>query len=107
MTKQYQGYYILDIQGKEEGIKEATTQIEKLIKELSGEVLDIQKLDRRKFERVAGHLDSGFYVRIDFKVDGQKLASLREKLSIDNKIYRQFYFQAPARSSKEQAFVPA
>jgi small subunit ribosomal protein S6 len=103
---QYEAIYILDIQGKEEGVKEMIDQIESEIKALEGSVKGTQKMDRRKFENVAGHLDSGYYLGVTFQMDPSKVKSLQQKLSLNDKIYRQFVLNtstAPKETAKAAA----
>jgi small subunit ribosomal protein S6 len=92
----YDGLYILNIQGKEEGLKESIDSIEKEIGSLGGKVNGTQKMDKRKFERVAGKLDSGFYVNVQFTLAPEKTETLRQKLSLNPLIYRQFYLRQEA-----------
>lgn len=93
----YDGLYILNIQGKDEGLKEAIDGIEKEINTLGGKINGTQKMDKRKFERNPGKIDSGFYVNIQFALVEEKLEPLRQKLSLNSTVYRQFYLrQEPA-----------
>lgn len=89
----YDGLFILNIQGKDEGLKEAIDTIEKEITSLSGKVNGTQKMDRRRFERVAGDLDSGFYVNVQFQLEAEKVEALRSKLKLNSVVYRQFYLK--------------
>lgn len=97
----YDGLYILNIQGKDEGIKEAIDTVEKEITTLGGKVTGTQKMDKRKFERVAGKVDSGFYVNLQFSLEEAKLAALRTKLELNPVVFRQFYLR------KEEAAAAA
>lgn len=90
---QYDGLYILNIQGKDEGLKEAIDSIEKEITGLGGQISGTQKMDKRKFERVAGDLDSGFYVNVQFNLEAEKVENLRSKLTLNPVVYRQFYLR--------------
>jgi small subunit ribosomal protein S6 len=92
----YDGMYILDIQGKDEGLKEAIDMIEKEIAVLGGQVNGTQKMDRRRFERQATDLDSGFYVNIQFTLEPQKLLPLENKLKLSEVVFRQFYLKKEA-----------
>ncbi len=89
----YDGLYILNIQGKDEGIKEAIDTIEKEITTLGGKVNGTQKMDKRKFEHVAGKVDSGFYVNLQFSLEEAKLEVLRQKLTLNPIVFRQFYLR--------------
>jgi small subunit ribosomal protein S6 len=97
----YDAIYILDIQGKEEGVKEALEDLKTQIESFDGEVKGSQRLDRRKFERAAGKLDSGYYLGVTFDLAPAKLESLRQKLSLNDKTYRQFYLKLDKPAVKE------
>jgi small subunit ribosomal protein S6 len=92
----YDGLFILNIQGKDEGLKEAIDAIEKEIETLGGKVNGTQKMDRKRFERAAGDIDSGFYVNVQFSLDPAKLETLRQKLVLNEVVYRQFYLKTEA-----------
>jgi small subunit ribosomal protein S6 len=94
--KNYDGLFILNIQGKDEGLKEAIDSIEKEIEGLGGKVNGTQKMDRKRFERAAGDLDSGFYVNVQFSLAPEKLEMLRGKLDLNEIVYRQFYLKQEA-----------
>lgn len=103
--RKYEALYILDIQGREEGVKEMIDQIETEIKALGGRVLGSQKMDRRKFEAAAGRLDAGYYLGLNIEMPPAKRAELQEHLKLNDKIYRQFYLAAAApqkKASKKQ-----
>lgn len=89
----YEGLFILDIQGKDEGLKEALTSVEKEITSQGGKIKGTQKMDRKKFERVAGNLDAGFYTNVLFHLDPAKLTELQKKLKLNPLVYRQFYLK--------------
>ncbi|TFE70411.1 30S ribosomal protein S6 [Methylacidiphilum sp. Yel] len=106
MNRTYDALYILDIQGKEEAIKELIEQIEKTITTLGGKILNIQKMDRRKFERVAGKIDSGYYVNFRFEIPPLSLKELEAKLRMNPSIYRQFYVKRePSRTTIQKNHV--
>lgn len=89
----YDGLFILNIQGKDEGLKEAIESIEKEIEGFGGKITGTQKMDRKRFERTAGDLDSGFYVNVQFSLAPEKVEQLRVKLSLNEIVYRQFYLK--------------
>ncbi|QSR89246.1 30S ribosomal protein S6 [Methylacidiphilum caldifontis] len=102
MNRTYDALYILDVQGKEDSLKEMIEQIEKTINQLGGNVLSLQKMDRRKFERVAGKIDSGYYVNMGVELAPQSLKELETKLKANPSIFRQFY----VRRKKGLSAVP-
>jgi small subunit ribosomal protein S6 len=89
----YDGLFILNIQGKDEGLKEAIESIEKEIEGFGGKITGTQKMDRKRFERMAGDLDSGFYVNVQFSLAPDKVEPLRSKLTLNEIVYRQFYLK--------------
>jgi small subunit ribosomal protein S6 len=89
--KNYDGLFILNIQGKDEGLKEAIDSIEKEIAGLGGKINGTQKMDRKRFERAPSDIDSGFYVNVQFSLAPDKLDVLRDKLALNEVVYRQFY----------------
>ena len=98
-STRYDGLYILDGQAKDakdDPIKNALDIIEKEITTLGGSVQGTQKMDRRRFERIAGDVDSGFYVNVQFTLAGDKLATLQAKLKLGKGVFRQFYLKSPA-----------
>jgi small subunit ribosomal protein S6 len=94
--KNYDGLFILNIQGKDEGLKEAIDTIEKEITTLGGSINGTQKMDRKRFERESGDLDSGFYVNVQFSLTPDKVEPLRSKLALNDIVYRQFYLKQEA-----------
>ncbi len=105
MSNHYDGLFILEghqKDAKDDPIKISLDGIEKEINTLGGVVLGTQKMDRRRFERIADKdVDSGFYVNVQFSLDPAKLATLQAKLKLTKGIFRQFYLKtkAPAKAS--------
>ena len=94
--KNYDGLFILNIQGKDEGLKEAIESIEKEIEGCGGKINGTQKMDRKRFERAPSDIDSGFYVNVHFSLSPDKLEALRGKLKLNETVYRQFYLKQEA-----------
>ena len=98
----YDGLYILDGQAKDakdDPVKTALDLIEKEINTLGGNVQGTQKMDRRRFERIADDVDSGFYVNVQFSLSGDKLTALQARLKHAKGIFRQFYLKASAATT--------
>ena len=51
--KRYEGLFILNTAGKEEGVKEALDKISNEIVAVGGKVETVQKMDRKPFARIA------------------------------------------------------
>ncbi|QSR86561.1 30S ribosomal protein S6 [Candidatus Methylacidiphilum infernorum] len=91
MNRTYDALYILDIPAKEDSLKEMIEQIEKTITQLGGKVISIQKMDKRKFERVATKVDSGYYLNMGIELPPYALKELEAKLKNIPSVFRQFY----------------
>ena len=66
--KRYEGLFILETAGREEGIKDAVDKITAEITSLGGKVETVQKMDKKNYSRVADKKHSaGFYVNVIFE----------------------------------------
>ena len=95
--KRYEGLFILNTAGKEEGIKEMVDLISTEIQQSGGKVATIQKMDRRPFARVADKkYSSGFYVNIIFESQPDAITKLRGKFALNADVFRVLFTLAPA-----------
>jgi small subunit ribosomal protein S6 len=94
---QYDGLFILNLQGKEDNLKEAIETVEKEIAAQGGKVHGVQKMDKRRFERVSGALDQGYYCNIEFSIGPDKLDAMKQKLKLNPLVFRQFYLRQQTR----------
>ncbi len=94
--KRYEGLFILDTAGKEEGIKETIDKISAEITAAGGKVETVQKMDKRNFARVANKKDSaGFYVNVIFESQPAALDQLRRKFAMSEDVFRVLFTNAP------------
>ena len=95
--KRYEGLFILNTAGKEEGIKETIDKITVEINRVGGRVETTQKMDKRAFSRVADKAHaSGFYVNVIFEVKPEAIAQLRKVFSLNEEIFRVLFTELPA-----------
>ena len=95
--KKYEGLFILETAGKEEGIKEAIDKISAEITAVGGNVETVQKMDKRPFARVANKKHStGFYVNVIFSAPHNAIAQLRHRFAVNEEIFRVLFTVAPA-----------
>jgi len=88
-VKRYEGLFILNTAGKEEGIKEMIDKITAEIAALGGRIETVQKMDKRPFARVADKRKSaGFYVNIIFEGTPALVANLRTRLALNVDVFR-------------------
>ena len=95
--KRYEGLFILNNTGKEEGIKDIIDVITADITAEGGKVETVQKMDKRPFARVADKRNaSGFYVNFIFEIRPGALAHLRARLGMNADVFRVLVSEAPA-----------
>ena len=87
--KRYEGLFILNTAGKEEGVKDVIDKISGDITAAGGKVESVQKLDKRPFSRVTDKkVTSGFYVNFIFDAPSAAIAGLRGKFALNGDVYR-------------------
>jgi len=102
--KKYEGLFILNTAGREEGVKEAIDQITAEITAVGGKVETTQKMDKRPFVRTPNKkVTSGFYLNVIFTAGPEAIAELRNRLSRTEEIYRVIFTVAPASLKAEPA----
>ena len=94
--KRYEGLFIFDTAGKEEGLKDTIDKISAEITNAGGKVETVQKMDKRNFSRVANKKhNAGFYVNVIFMLAPAALAQLRSKFVLNEEVFRVLFTQAP------------
>lgn len=102
--KRYEGLFILNITGKEEGIKDVIDAISAEIVAAGGKVETVQKMDKRPFTRVADKkYTSGFYANVIFEAEPAAIAPLRNKLGMNGDVFRVLFTEAPAHEEAATA----
>ena len=94
--KRYEGLFILNTAGREEGVKDALDKISAEIAAAGGKVETIQKMDRKPFMRVADKKHTaGFYANVIFTGTPTIISQLRMKLALNEEIFRSLFTEAP------------
>jgi ribosomal protein S6 len=94
--KRYEGLFILNTAGKEEGIKDIIDTISADITAAGGKVETVQKMDKRSFARIADkRFQSGFYANVIFEAGPTTVAQLRHKFGLNQDIFRALFTEAP------------
>ena len=95
--KRYEGLFILETSGKEEGIKDSIDKISAEITSLGGKVETVQKMEKRSFSRVANKKHSaGFYVNIIFEAQPAILDQLKHRFAMNTEVFRVLFTNSPA-----------
>ena len=95
--KRYEGLFILNTAGREEGVKEAIDKISSEITTAGGSVETVQKMERKGFMRVADKKHTGgFYVNVIFTAAPAIINQLRTKFTLSEEVFRVLFTQSPA-----------
>jgi len=95
-VKRYEGLFILNTAGKEEGIKDALDKISAEIATAGGKVETVQKMDRKPFARIADKRHTaGFYANVIFSAAPAVIAALRSKFALNEEVFRVIFTNSP------------
>jgi small subunit ribosomal protein S6 len=90
-NRKYRATFILDNRGREESIDQIVDGVKEVIAAVKGEVTAVETLGKRDFSRVTDKkLTGATYVQIDFSGPADAPAGLRERLRLNNSVYRTF-----------------
>jgi ribosomal protein S6 len=96
-VKRYEGLFILENAGKEEGLKDSIDKISAEITSAGGKVETVQKMDKRNFSRVANKKhSSGYYVNVIFESNPSALDQLKHRFAMNDEVFRVLFTTAPA-----------
>ena len=94
--KRYEGLFILNLAGKEEGIKDTLDKITAEIESAGGKVETVQKMDKKNFARVADKRHSaGFYANVIFTGPSAITTQLRARFALNEEVFRVLFTQCP------------
>ena len=95
-VRRYEGLFILNTAGKEEGVKDMIDKISNEITAAGGSIETVQKMDKKNFARISDKkYTSGFYVNVIFEAKPETIAGLRKHLGLNEDVYRVMFNIAP------------
>ncbi|SPE61525.1 Ribosomal protein S6 [Verrucomicrobia bacterium] len=95
--KRYEGLFILDTAGKEEGIKDVIDKISADIVAAGGKVETVQKMEKKPFMRVANKKhNAGYYVNVIFESQPATIDQLKHRFAMSEDVFRVLFTRAPA-----------
>ena len=95
--KRYEGLFILNLAGREEGLKEAVDRVSTEIGAAGGKVEAVQKMDKKAFARVADRrVNAGHYVNVIFEAGPETLTQLQTKFALVEDVHRVLFTEAGA-----------
>lgn len=93
--KRYEGLFILDLAGREEGLNEAVEKVKTIITGAGAQVQTVQKMDKRPFVRVTDKkVTGGHYVNVIFEASTTTIAGLPSKFTHVEEVYRVLFHEA-------------
>ena len=94
--KKYEGLFILNLSGKEEGVKDALDKISTDITAAGGKIETVQKMEKKAFARIADKRhSSGFYANVIFTGTPTIVAQLTKKFSLNEEVFRVLFTLVP------------
>ncbi len=90
-TRNYRATFILDNRGQEASIEQIVEGVKKDIAAVKGEVTAVETIGKKDFARVTDKkFTGGHYVQIKFSGPPDAPAHLRERLRLNQSVYRTF-----------------
>jgi small subunit ribosomal protein S6 len=89
--RNYRATFILDNRGKEDSIDQIIEGVKKEIVAVHGDVTGVENIGKKDFIRVTDRKFTGAtYVHVNFSAPADSPAQLRERLRLNNNVYRTF-----------------
>lgn len=87
--KRYEGLFILNTSGREEGVREIIDKIAAELTAAGCQIETTQKMDKKPFARVADKRHaSGFYVNFIFQAEPAVMAQLQNRFALNPDVFR-------------------
>jgi small subunit ribosomal protein S6 len=91
IKRNYRATFILDNRGKEDSVDQIIDGVKKEITAVHGDVTTVENLGRKEFVRVTDRkFPGGTYVQISFSAPLEGPAQLKERLRLNQSVYRTF-----------------
>jgi ribosomal protein S6 len=95
-VKRYEGLFILNPSGKDDGVKDALDKISADIETAGGKVETVQKMERKAFSRIADKKHTaGFYANVIFNGTPSIIAQLNSKFALNEEVFRVLFSESP------------
>jgi ribosomal protein S6 len=96
-VRKYEGLFILNTAGREEGLNETVDRISGELAKLGAKIETVQKMEKKPFSRVADKkAKEGYYVNFIFEADPSVAANLVKHFDLDEDVFRVMLTLAPA-----------
>jgi ribosomal protein S6 len=96
-VKRYEGLFILNTSGKEDGAKEVTDKVAAELAAAGCKIETTQRMDKKSFARVVDkRWSSGFYVNFIFEAEPAAVTQLHHRFALNPDVFRIQVTQASA-----------
>ena len=87
--KRYEGLFILNLAGREDGLDEAVEKVKSILTGAGATVHTVQKMEKRPFVRVTDKkVTAGHYVNFIFEASPEVIASMPGHFTLVEEVYR-------------------
>jgi ribosomal protein S6 len=94
--KRYEGLFILNTAGREDGVKDTLDKISSEISAAGGKVETVQKMERKHFARVSDKKhNAGFYANVIFSGTPAIITHLNSKFALNDEVFRVLFTESP------------
>lgn len=94
--RKYEGLFILNMAGREDGLKETVDRLTTEITNLGVKIETVQKMEKKPFSRVADkRVKEGHYVNFIFSADPAVAEKLSRHFDLDEEVFRILISKAP------------
>ncbi|MCU0771091.1 MAG: 30S ribosomal protein S6 [Verrucomicrobia bacterium] len=103
--RKYEGLFILNTAGREEGLKETIDRLSTEITKLGAKIETVQRMEKKAFARVADKRSKeGYYVNFILEAEPATAAKLSHHFDLDEDVFRLLITtQAPAPAATKAA----
>lgn len=94
--KRYEGLFILNTAGKEEGVNELVDKLKAEITAQGAAVETVQKMEKKAFVRVADNKrKDGYYVNFIFQAGPGAIRKLQSHFALNEDVFRTLFSELP------------
>jgi ribosomal protein S6 len=95
-VRKYEGLFILNTAGREEGLKESIDRLTTEMTTLGAKIETVQKMEKKAFSRVADKkVKEGYYVNFIFDAEPALAQKLATHFDLDEDVFRLLVSYAP------------
>lgn len=91
MNRKYEAMIVLDTKGTEESVDQLVSTISREIEKSGAKLQQVDQIGKRKFPYSPRHVESGYFVNIQFEAEPTVVDAVRAKLKLNDNVYQQYY----------------